>query len=749
MNDTESHNQKFGFLDKFTFDIIAEIFSYLNQRDCLNCMATCRIWYNRVPEYTTSNWKTIQLFAHSAKINIKERLDHCLGSHVKHVTLCKIQQNAFCTMLQRLKEGGCDEIESLELITCYNGMTKNHHVMFLNLLQSLAFSRLVELKMTKYNWNIALLDVLALCPHLTHFTYKPMPNIYTRPEYYSYSTMPRVVRKVTKESLGGKGEFDCLIYLNIDAAAPVIQHQAREIIQKCPHLQYYVGASMNSCAFLRDSVSYGNITLDYLLKWCPKLIHYADNGSYDGFDGYDYDEQILRKKTTPIVSTSDNVNSNNNNSTSGLIRQQQQKLCVRHLALCEGSSNRSRIDKYLTDCQDTLEHLTIAEPESNANPSNWTSLFQTIQLSHLRTLHLERLKYDNSSIIALLNTCRNTINEAHINLRFGDPNLNTQTIQQLQTLSRLERLTLHCTTFNDTSSVVALLERLPNLRRFVLCNNTIFSLPEQSNPFIKNLERIEFWSVYAIEQEVLIPALFDSMIASSLHDDEYKLKKVRLMNVSNVTFPALIGLAKLSTLTSLEVMPICTHTSYTDVWTQRNEVTTMIEKDQQDLLYFVRTLLGRSFENSNNNQHSKKKTVSKIEQLKLGTFSCHINYDILDALGDLPCLNRLILRLERVKDVTFSELVAQEKGLVNVDLSGIMELLRKGPKLKAVWFQGIASFGDRIPSDVIKDQILLEQQQKSNHYRRLQQYNTPESHNLGKTEHGYGKEWVYITKREI
>ena len=50
-----------GLLGKFPYNIISNIFLYLDQRDYLNCMGTCRGWYDSVRKATTDQSDTVRI----------------------------------------------------------------------------------------------------------------------------------------------------------------------------------------------------------------------------------------------------------------------------------------------------------------------------------------------------------------------------------------------------------------------------------------------------------------------------------------------------------------------------------------------------------------------------------------------------------------------------------------------------------------------------------------------------------------
>ena len=98
-----------GFLKNNSYDIISNIFSYFDQQDCLNCMETCREWYDLIPQYTEANWKIVDFVGNG----ISQRQERNLGKHVKHASFELVSECFLPKMMQQLLDCGCTEIESL------------------------------------------------------------------------------------------------------------------------------------------------------------------------------------------------------------------------------------------------------------------------------------------------------------------------------------------------------------------------------------------------------------------------------------------------------------------------------------------------------------------------------------------------------------------------------------------------------------------------------------------------------------
>ena len=109
---------EYNILNVFPFDVITNIFSYVAQEECLTAMAVCRNWYDRVPVYSETLWKTLKLGG-SDMLMINKRLGRCLEGHVKDVFICFKEDDKendgkkLCGMMQFLLDHRCNEIESI------------------------------------------------------------------------------------------------------------------------------------------------------------------------------------------------------------------------------------------------------------------------------------------------------------------------------------------------------------------------------------------------------------------------------------------------------------------------------------------------------------------------------------------------------------------------------------------------------------------------------------------------------------
>lgn len=91
--------------------------------------------------------------------------------------------------------------------------------------------------------------------------------------------------------------FDNIKYLHIDTLL-TDRRVLRILLQRCPNLQYYIGASSETCRAwnkyfsqaVPDSVPFGEA-----VRWCPKLKYHMATGTYHDKDSLNYliDDHIM------------------------------------------------------------------------------------------------------------------------------------------------------------------------------------------------------------------------------------------------------------------------------------------------------------------------------------------------------------------------------------------------------------------------------------------------------------------------
>ena len=122
--ETSTHHE-LGFMTALPSDIIPEIFSYLDQKSSLECMAVCRYWYDAVPQHVEKLWYSLRLHSRDAYMD-HQRRERCVGKHVKEVVLepprssFQVEEQEVYILIQKVSEWGCTSIRKLGISSHYH-----------------------------------------------------------------------------------------------------------------------------------------------------------------------------------------------------------------------------------------------------------------------------------------------------------------------------------------------------------------------------------------------------------------------------------------------------------------------------------------------------------------------------------------------------------------------------------------------------------------------------------------------------
>ncbi|KAI7859642.1 hypothetical protein BDC45DRAFT_553396 [Circinella umbellata] len=666
------------------FDIIAAIFSFLDQQECINCMAVNRSWFHQVPMYTRYIWKHVRLSENDIRMP-NYRREQCMR-YVRSVQLDSFREmEELYIIMNKLITWGCDEIESLT----FTGCRTLHQRRFIHILQQLTCSnrRLTRLSITRHNSNIVLTQLLAACPELTHLTVIPLDldknsnDIYELEPFNTTTTMNKK-----------------MVYLDIRGLAGT-RKQLEPLLKRCPNLQYLIGIDTTKifCDFCspsdRNTDSNGNtslstttttftdgIQLNELNSWCPKLIYFTDKGTY-----YTTKEQgdlvqnaLFQSYQQHRFLTSIRRQYNNNNKQ------------FYHLALCDNSSSTAQ---FVIRHQETLECLILSKSyNDNYQGTNWPSVFRRslMNLGQLRTLICSYIKYneDPSSIIHLLNRCPSLDTLVLAHDMFPLPTmaitLSQPIIKPLDVLPHLRRLDLCGYSFFDEWSVIGLLKRIPALEELVIANGRvpfnnhphIFS---QYCPKLTHLNLMNITCNHSEGETILTPAMFlyptlssrsalSTMQRNNSNNSNMtvcNIKHIKLCNVPPVTYKLLTAIAHIPTLTSLEA--------------RLSEMHCMNNDDE--FIAFIRTLY--------------KTVIKKLVLYKFNYLQQLHCPTVINALGNLPYLTEL-----RFESTTMAPAKLDTKGKYD-KLAAILTIWSKSKSLNKIVFCHISACGI-CPSTVVQ-----------------------------------------------
>ncbi|KAI7854584.1 hypothetical protein BDC45DRAFT_118901 [Circinella umbellata] len=591
---------------------------------------------------------------------------------------------------------------------CSGGRTEEEQSLFLNLLRRLASNQLTHLNLEDDGFKFSILDLLSVCPNLTHFSYHTNTIPYRFLRCY---TEPIQLLPYDQTSYN-------LIYLHVATTIPFIQYQVQSILHKTPNLKYFIGGYKETDTYMdaHEQKSQIIITPQFVSSLCSKLEYYIGDGSYEKEDKLI--QNILRQTPTllPGAMTTNSNNSSDNND--------QQKNQLYYLSVCS-YKNANSIIRILSNNKDTINYIKLvgSDLEPRNNPSAWTRAFQTISMEHLHTLCCENIDCSMDSIIALLNTCSNTIQDVQLQHSHESHILDVPTLESLQTLPQLRILTVKPVTFVNKYSVVALFKRLPLLENLIFNLKESVPLPDEAALLLKNLRHLTLEDTYVLDEHetrlvgppLVSPIFFVSLSQSGSKIESVTLKDGKDIGIGNgvgIPFVSLHGLGSLPSLKTLDVRGLERNFNG-----ERNE-----EKEEQHMLKFLNNLLHGCDNNTNSNKATVASSPTKIENLILYDLS-KLTYNMLNILNYFPSLQELTVYM--AIDVDWDNIespVRSDSMCLNVDLYGVLELLRRCKTLKRVSFRWPKSCGERLTSAYLHDK-LAEQQENDIQLRKYYVFN--------------------------
>ncbi|KAI7848369.1 hypothetical protein BDC45DRAFT_541080 [Circinella umbellata] len=423
----------------FPLEITINIFLYLNQNECLTAMSVCREWYQNVPQYSKT---LVEIFTGIGR-----------------------------------------------------NLTSSGRQQFLDSLYHLASNQLTHLKiMHCNNSKITLLDILYACPKLTHFTYTA-PGYKTNGcsinNYYMRGKPPDLLMKhllLSAPKATNNVVFNNIKYLHIDALT-TDRHVLRVLFQKCPNLQYYIGASYETCSIWNN---YSSLSVPYSLSfddaacWCPNLKYYMTNGAYHdkGMFNYPIDDCTIpvhknycynksitngdsnNKTALTSATMSTTITNHTNKSNDGL--------SLYHITMCDGffrNDNQYYARSFVTENQQTLESLFFTESLEHYWPTipliNHTLWFQSIQ--QMPRLHTMIWRYMRHSTILsifsiLLKRCPCLAYlELEVPIPVEEQTIDTSTFEAVKPFPTIRSLYIRGFRFQSHDSIVNFLKLFPGL----------------------------------------------------------------------------------------------------------------------------------------------------------------------------------------------------------------------------------------------------------------------------------------------
>ncbi|KAI8137032.1 hypothetical protein BJV82DRAFT_675196 [Fennellomyces sp. T-0311] len=493
VSENESHRQ-LGFIATLPSDIVLEIFSHLNQQDCLTSMAVCRDWYAAIPEYTRSIWKDLVFSERVARDHRRREL--CLGSHVKNITIepsepGPVVEQELRTLIHKLLDWGCTQVESIDLYSC----NTPHLDDCLDLLKLIA-PHLTRLKLHQHGSKLDILHILYAFPDLTYlWCHTFYSNDYGRDaiirpfdildDYHSNVTQLRLDIMLTKA-------------------------QKESILRKCPNLRSLV----DTCKSIVNTDS--KVNLDDLFAWCPR-ISFLQTTFYVAEEDPDY-----------------------------YIGDDKEGL---HFLSIHDCYDVDQIGRHLTRNQDTLEYLRIRQDELS---NDYSRVLGELHLQNLKSLTFSSICINADNLVALLNHCP-VLEKLHLHSS-RCLTVTSAAFQSIHPMQQLKSMEFHGIILEDGLSLLTVLGHFPLLEALTLNRMTLqLELPvcPESPSHLKRLELpYALWHVDSgVRQDT------ESAVANFLRylTSNSKVEIIRLPNVSMMGRRSLLTIAMIPTLRTLEV----------------------------------------------------------------------------------------------------------------------------------------------------------------------------------------------------
>ncbi|KAI9250998.1 hypothetical protein BDA99DRAFT_541639 [Phascolomyces articulosus] len=728
------------FTNRLPFDVVTEIFSLLEQHECLICLKVCRAWYNQVPQFTQEKWKRVQFWpkekydqnSTTGKISARQYdqglqlVKRCLGSHVTSVKFNRFDnEKVLYKIMQMLIDTGCIQVETLEFYQCAT-FEKDTFLAFLRQIATSKQLTNLVLQFHKLTQNIAsfLYEILQTCPNLTHITFVAHPQFFihgnsnqgrrhpndSNSEYSSIDDKSGITTAIQQQQSSSSSAvntnaitniFNSLIYMHINAYIPR-DTLFEQILKKCPNLQYFFQPKWfgNNPLMKTKSV---NIQLDQLVSCCPKLVSFVSECSYD----YGPDEMV-KQNVFQSSSTASHLLSNdhrekydqNNNS---------RKKEFYHLAVSD-FQKKDYIIRQLYNSRNTLKYLKLMtclrprRPDEDIPPmdNEWSTVFRDLEkMTQLQVLVLDRLNYDTDALIAFLNQC--TVLETLV-FRTPFTPFDGRMLRSLRTLPTLRTLCLDFFTINEPdqmkqgSTLASLLEHFPSLENLTILDKsflTLLPLKEISINTLKNLKFLELNNPVVSEDDgnpsETLCTLFQRMTGSNYQGNSESPTLTASSMITKQESPRLekIRIIDVPGVTSAVLLSISHFCMLKDIELKPNLRTWLPllhenEKKGEDILFcFFNNLV---------------KIGAPAERVILHPVK-YLSYDALEAISQLTRLESLDMQgsgrcLQRHR--------SSPRELLTIDMKGFLLLLKKSPKLATLYFTH-AQFLRQTEKNIVSD----------------------------------------------
>ena len=100
-------------LNDLPYDIFVNIFSHLDQQDCITCMTVCRSWYSTAPQYFQDVWSTLRLSSNAVP-NANKCWDFCIINFCRSILFDGYSdKEKLYEAMERVAQLKCKNIETI------------------------------------------------------------------------------------------------------------------------------------------------------------------------------------------------------------------------------------------------------------------------------------------------------------------------------------------------------------------------------------------------------------------------------------------------------------------------------------------------------------------------------------------------------------------------------------------------------------------------------------------------------------
>ena len=503
-----------GFIGRLPLDILPTIFSYLNQHECLTCMAVCRAWLTIVPEYAKSVWSTLRLYPRDLQLRNQYR-KLCLGSHVKRVYLTKFRSDQdLYRMVQKIIQWGCTHIESLSkqtqhllkstrsanaIFSDFDFCATHDQLLLLALLRQLP--NLTQLNMFNHCSNVAFIHILNECPKLTRFVYQVADIVDLPMTIYGQEPLSTVDISKSVDA------FPNLTYLCLDAVLGLTR--TYPILKRCPNLRYFMATSNDVCCMADFDIMYKTIAvpLDVLFDFCPKLVHVDTVCSYAQL----YEPSIETDATS-----------------------------LRHFSVDEGYGYNQIASHLQRNQQLKFLRLCKLNDDSNFYEIDWSSMFRTLCFSQLQSFIAESVGFDAGSLVILLNQCHSLETLALHRILLTLSLTDVHAIHQRPTVLSLKCQSL---SFSDEEAASALLDKFPSLKTLTISDSP--GLVINVSDILHNHPNLKSLKLSKVQR--------NGVLSTGGDFTQSKLERIELCKFGGISYDLLLSLTRISTLRRIHV----------------------------------------------------------------------------------------------------------------------------------------------------------------------------------------------------